>query len=323
LCEGGREEERAEGEAGGEEVADDAFAFGDEVGVFAPVLAGTELGVGKVAVVGQERVVGGVDADGHGRTIPWRPPMRVLFWNILHGGGPERLPEILLTVLGARPDVVALCEFRATRGGQLRAGLADHGLEHQVVSHGRGRTNGMLVASRGRLEALSVPSAFAGRELDVRLEGVEGVDGLHLTAVHVADEASPTLRASHWNRLIELARSRRQGRHLLIGDLNTARGVDAGGRGAESQRLGLLATLGYRDAWQAFHEGERGVTWEGPWSEGRRIDAAHASEGLLIDVAAAEHLDAARARGHSDHSALLVEIHGNSGLPAGAERKNP
>lgn len=181
----------------------------------------------------------------------------------------------------------------------------------------------MLVASRGRLEALPVPSAFAGRELDVRLEGAEGVDGLQLTAVHVADEASPTLLASHWNRLIELARERRQGRHLLIGDLNTARGVDAGGRGAESQRLGLLATLGYRDAWRAFHEGERGVTWEGPWGEGRRIDAAHASEGLLIDVAAAAHLDAARVQGHSDHSALLVEIRGNSGLPAGAERKNP
>lgn len=300
-------------------MADDAFALGDEVGVFAPVFAGAELGIGEVAVVGQTRVVGGVEADEHGRTIPWRRAMRVLFWNILHGGGPGRLPEILLTVLGARPDVVALCEFRVGRGSQLRAGLADHGLEHQLVSHGRGRSNGMLVASRTPLEALEVPPAFAGRELDVRLGGA---GGLGLTAVHVADEASPTLRASHWNRLIDLARERRGGRHLLIGDLNTARKEDADRQLAGAQRLGLLATLGYRDAWRAMHEGVRGATWEGPWGEGRRIDAAHASEGLFGEVTSAEHLDTAREAGHSDHSALLVEINGNSGPCAGAERKN-
>jgi exonuclease III len=253
--------------------------------------------------------------------------MRVLFWNILHGGGPERLPEILLTIVGATPDVVSLCEFRAARGSQLRAGLADHGLEHQVVSHGRGRSNGMLVASRTPLEALPVPAAFAGRELDLRLAGELAGDragdrGLYLTAVHVADEASPTLRASHWNRLIELARERKDGRHLLIGDLNTARGEDAGRRLTGVQRLGLLSTLGYRDAWRALHEGVRGPTWEGPWGEGRRIDAAHASEGLFRDVASAEHLDEPREAGHSDHSAMVVEIRGDSGVRAGVERKN-
>ncbi len=246
--------------------------------------------------------------------------MRVLFWNILHGGGPERLPEILLTIVGAGADVVALCEFRTARGGQLRAALADHGLEHQATSHGPGRANGMLVASREAFERLETPAAFAGRELDLRLDGF---GGLLLTAVHVADDASPTLRASHWNRLVDLARERRGGRHLLIGDLNTARGEDAERRLPGVQRLGMLATLGYRDLWRAWHGGERASTWEGPRGEGRRIDAAHASEGLSDAIASAEHVDAPRESGHSDHSAVVVEILDETGGRPGAERKNP
>ena len=246
--------------------------------------------------------------------------MRVLFWNILHGGGPERLPEILLAILGAGADLVALCEFRAARGSQLRAALADHGLEHQATSHGPGRANGMLVASRLVFERLETPPAFAGRELDVRLDACGGV---LVTAVHVADDASPTLRASHWNRLVDLARERRSGRHLLIGDLNTARAEDAQRRLTGVQRLGLLATLGYRDLWRARHEGERASTWEGPLGEGRRIDAAHASEGLFEAIASAEHVDAPRESGHSDHSAVVVDILDGTGDRTGAERKNP
>ena len=69
--------------------------------------------------------------------------------------------------------------------------------------------------------------------------------------------------------------------------------------------------------------GERASTWEGPRGEGRRIDAAHASEGLSDAIASAEHVDAPRESGHSDHSAVVVEILDETGGRPGAERKNP
>jgi hypothetical protein len=60
--------------------------------------------------------------------------MRILAWNILHGGSGRRLPEIVLALLGHRPDVVVLSEFRARLGGQIRGILADHGLSHQAAT---------------------------------------------------------------------------------------------------------------------------------------------------------------------------------------------
>jgi exonuclease III len=231
--------------------------------------------------------------------------MRVLFWNILHGGGPTRLPEILLTLLESKPDVVALCEFRAVRGGQFRAVLADHGLSHQATSHRSGRSNGMFVASKHPFTLQETPETLHGRELDLKL----GEHGPWLTAVHVADDAHPTLKTLHWNRLVELARARRHEEHLIIGDLNTARGSDTTERLLCGERLGLLATLGYRDAWRDTHaKDQRGDTWISPWGEGRRIDAAYTSAALWERVVEASHHEGALAAGHSDHALLTVSF---------------
>jgi exonuclease III len=233
--------------------------------------------------------------------------MRILFWNILHGGGASRLPEVLLSILEKKADVVALCEFRAVRGGQLRAVLADHGLEHQAVSHRAGRANGMLVASRVAMRVLETPPEYHSREIDVEFEAC----GLHMTALHVADDAHPTLKTGHWNRLISLARERRDGKpHLILGDLNTARREDTGDELLCSQRLGMLATFGYEDLWQAENAGIRAATWVSPWGEGRRIDAAWGNAALRPHVAIAAHDDVARELRHSDHAALIVELTG-------------
>jgi exonuclease III len=243
--------------------------------------------------------------------------MRILFWNILHGGGPTRTPEIILTLLEQRADVIALCEFRIARGSQIRAALADHGYVHQRCSHRKGRSNGMLVASRATLvpAAVELPAIdtsplahdFAGREIDVRIES----SGLHLTALHIADDASLSLKAAHWNRVIALARARRDVPYLILGDLNTARREETGSPLACAQRLGVLASLGYRDLWrESCRPGEQSPTWTAPWGEGRRIDAAwlsapvargsclHLSPGLTTQTG----------QRSSDHAALVVDL---------------
>jgi exonuclease III len=247
--------------------------------------------------------------------------MRIIFWNILHGGGPARTPEIILALLEHAADVVALCEFRITRGSQIRAALADHGYIHQCTSHRPGRTNGMFLASRRPCEQVerlvstesvdavrsctaSLQPDFAGRELDVCIEGI------FLTALHIADDAAPTLKAAHWNRTIELARLRRERNHLIIGDLNTARNTDTRSPLACSQRLGVLTSLGFRDLWTTSPIAERGdcSTWRAPWGEGRRIDAAWASASLA--AARCEHVpcDTQDQTRTSDHCALLVDL---------------
>src|ERR1043166_5834879 len=79
--------------------------------------------------------------------------MRILTWNILHGGGPARLPEIILSLVRHKPDLLVLTEFRAPRGSQIRAVLADHGLSPQLAPpDDRNNSNATLTAARHALE---------------------------------------------------------------------------------------------------------------------------------------------------------------------------
>lgn len=106
----------------------------------------------------------------------------------------------------------------------------------------------MFLASRLPFKHVA-STAHAGREIDIEHAGG------YLTAVHIPDDAAQTRKAEHWNRLTSLARERRDSQHLLIGDLNTTRGLDAprSPRFASTshcaQRLGQLCSLGYKDLW--------------------------------------------------------------------------
>ncbi|MBX3382904.1 MAG: endonuclease/exonuclease/phosphatase family protein [Phycisphaeraceae bacterium] len=231
--------------------------------------------------------------------------MLLVYWNILHGGGPARLPEIALHLASLGADVVILGEFRAARGGQLRAVLADLGLEHQVSQHAPGRANGLLLASRWALEPH--PTLHAGRLIDAHLPG----QGLWVTGVHLSDDAHRTQKAAQWLALIELARLRRAVPHVIIGDFNTARpGQDSGGvRFACAQRLGVLASLGYTDAWRhAQGEGAHEATWRGTHGQGARIDAAHVSPPLLSRVRGAWHGGTHDGAPLSDHALVALRL---------------
>ena len=242
--------------------------------------------------------------------------MNIFAWNILHGGGAVRIPEIILAILDQRADVVVLSEFRAVRGGQLRAVLADHGLSYQVVSHKTGRANGVFVASRLPMqiqparerapEGAELAPDLAGRQVDVWLPDA----ATHLTAVHIADDSHPTLKATQWADLMVLAKARKGDRHLIIGDFNTARyGVDCITPLRCRQRLGGLATMGFVDLCtprDAAGRARSDPTWVAPWGEGRRIDAAWASAPLAADVREAGYVRDVRERGLSDHAGVMV-----------------
>ena len=241
--------------------------------------------------------------------------MVFLSWNILHGGGPERIPEIALFLVRHAPDVVVLSEFRAARGGQIRGVLADHGLIHQAASHGPDRANGVLIAAREPIRPTGVQGRPDGRFLDA----YRPESDLHITGVHVPDDSDPGGKAFHWQRLVGLGHERLGQHAVIIGDLNTGRrGQDAAsGCFACEALMGTLASLGWVDAWRHLNPGVREATWVAPWGEGRRIDAAWLSPSLAERLESATHLHEAREKRVSDHSALLVRL-----SPEGAADQN-
>lgn len=238
--------------------------------------------------------------------------MRLVVWNILHGGGPRRIPEIAMALLEQAPDLVTLCEFRTTRGGQLRAVLADHGLGHQLVSDVPATRNGVLIASRWPLAPGDPAPAGVrpGRWLATAVNAP--ASAFDLLSVHVPDDSDPSAKAAQWQALVRWARTRNHAPAVIAGDFNTGRHrVDeSGATFGCTEHLGTLVTLGFADAWRSrnpptFGTGE--ITWKSSVSGGFRIDAAFLSPPLMGRLTGVKHAHGPRETGVSDHSLLVVD----------------
>jgi len=239
--------------------------------------------------------------------------MKILTWNILHGGG-QRLPWIALELLDAGADVVCLTEFRpGLRGGQLRGVLADHGYAHQHATDPGPRRNGILVAARTRVRT--------PREHSPKLVTVDLPDrGLALTVAHLPDARRGDARAearksAAWHAVLAEAGARRDANHAVVGDFNTGRARldEAGDTFTCTPLMGRLRTMGYRDAWAdtpvCRASRHRAFSWVSHAGAGFRLDHAWCSRALFSRVRTAEYLHAPRLRGLSDHAAMVVELH--------------
>ena len=250
-----------------------------------------------------------------------RAMLRLLHWNILHGGGARRMPEILLNLLEHKPDLILLSEYRTTIGGQIRGILADQGLAHQQTSLPARHKNGLLWASRFPLSLSQQPAPTAhglsSRWLDVLVEGHD----LQLTGVHIPDDSKPTARATCWQAMVASAGFNREKSHIFVGDFNTGRhGLDEEGRTFTcTSQLGAVCTLGYADAYRVFAPERREWTWHAPArsnvkpantarSGGFRLDSALVSKPLLPRLTRADYLHSVRETGVSDHSAMIIEL---------------
>lgn len=245
--------------------------------------------------------------------------LRVVFWNILHGGGAARTAPIGLSLVQHRPDVAVLCEFRPTRGSQLRAVLADHALEHQTLDR-RAGLNTILIASRSPLELGPEPDSpsWIGRWVEVTL-----VDsGVRVLGVHVPDDSRPDEKTRCWSDLVDWAKRNAGMPAVIVGDLNTARlGPDSKGLATGNQvMLAKLSTSGFTDAFRLLHPDAKDRSWESWTGESARIDAAIVSRSLAARVVGAEYDHGVRERKESDHSMLVLDLKGLA--PAGGRGKN-
>lgn len=234
--------------------------------------------------------------------------VRFLTWNILHGGGPRRTPEIALRLVGHRPDIVVLCEFRRTFGGQIAAVLADHGLVHHASTGPGPGTNGVLIASRWPIEPRERPGGdvFQRRWLEVVIPALD----LTMIGVHVPDDSNPDDKARCWRGLVDRGRELKDNRAVVMGDFNTGRpfedepGATLGCVGL----MGALCTLGFADAWRERWPEGREYTWFSRTGAGFRVDHAFVSRALRDRVSTARFSHEERTERASDHSALIVDL---------------
>jgi exonuclease III len=239
--------------------------------------------------------------------------LKVMAWNILHGGGAARMPLIALSLVEHDADVIVLTEFRTHVGGQIRSVLADHGWVHQRCTDPGKNKNGVLLASRLPLEdpAEAAPSVFsagicARRWLEAFIPSVE----VGIAGIHVPCEGRDSTRAAFLRGVIEVARRRSERSFMLVGDFNLGRHYldEEGASFANTPMLGMLATLGYIDAWRHRRPQGREYSWFSHEGAGFRIDHALLSPGMAGALVNAWYSHDERDAGISDHSALLVTV---------------
>ena len=245
-------------------------------------------------------------------------------------------------MVGHRPDVVVITEFRPTLGGQVLSVLADRGLVHVEQAGTAGaesRGNRTVVVSRfpmvsGEADASPpMPACLSRRVLVRRLLlwsedrgtvsgsvsakdlGVSSPDGLLLTAAHLPDDWTPSNALAGWAWLASHAIRMRDERHVVVGDLNGSRdpGQVGGSPRHVAHAMGRLWTAGYRDAFlerdpQKAADSGPETTWKSHWGHELRLDHAILSASLVPSLRGASYSHSPRLEGVSDHSAIVVEL---------------
>ena len=234
--------------------------------------------------------------------------MKILSWNILHGGG-KRAPKILDIIAKEDPDIVTLQEFRHGSSKQiLLDGLKQIGLDEQYVPDtNSARDNSVIIASKYSFQANIFP-----RDSELPARAIRAffpdLAELNLIAAHLPQKQK---QPPYLHALIDLEDFFLEENSVIIGDLNT--GIpfeDSETKSFEHTFLfQQLLRDGWVDAWRSRNKDKREFTWiSTKQKNGFRYDHALVSPELNQQITSIQYNHEVRLNGISDHSLLIVEF---------------
>lgn len=237
---------------------------------------------------------------------------RIVFWNIMHGGG-SRADGIAEQILDWKPDIVAFAEFRGTRPSRsIAKKLFDAGYVHQqsTVNSSEPAWNALCLASRFELSRVCLEGA-PEPNLCWLLAKARGQQNLHIGVILVPFD-SPWY--DYLDSLVKIAQDWQLGPGVIIGDTNCAlTGLDEDTEYSadfKERFVTPLARHGWRDMFRAFYLQDNAPTWYSSSGNGFRLDHAYVSTELQPYVRSCVH-DWGRAwegKKLSDHAAILLDL---------------
>lgn len=240
--------------------------------------------------------------------------MKILIWNIMHGGG-RRADKIVERIGQGSPDIVILTEFRGTPPSrELASGIEELGLRHQLITASKNQParNALLLASWWPLMRIHWrrPPVPEERRL---LAHIRAPTPITIAVVHVPNRVSG-IKYPFLDALCDLARRWRGGGALMAGDFNTGRiGEDESVKCFNRREDGFMTTMseaGWADAYRSVHGPKRAYTWRAPGGGGSfRLDHAfinRSARNRLLDA----RIDwpPGNPKLPSDHAALWITL---------------
>ena len=236
--------------------------------------------------------------------------MRILSWNILHGGG-SRIGEILSVIESYHADIVTLQEYRHGKNHPyFLTALAQMGYQSVIAPATKNaRENSVLLASKFELTGEGFPQGSGApyRALQAEILTGEGTR-INLVCVHFPHKKAqiPLFEALHQLPVDWLSE-----KSILIGDFNCGIPfVDSETKSFYATHLfQQLLSVGWIDSWRSRHVDAREFTWFSTQrSNGFRYDHALLSSELDQSVASVGYDHDVRMKKISDHSLMVLDL---------------
>lgn len=237
--------------------------------------------------------------------------MRILTWNIRHGGSAKGYSDIVRSCHAHDPDIIVLTEYRLGKGAELKKSIGDS-WPHIITPMAAPSENTILIASRRAIhetKECSYPPVARHRWLEV----VDERTGSRLLGVHIPGANDKWDKKDFWAKVVGYAKLMKSTSCMIIGDFNTGLAIDAEGAPfACPEYIEMLCDLGWIDAWRSKNGDKREFSWYSRKRDGSgngfRLDYVFLSPVLAAALIGAKHSQAEREQGISDHSILIVDL---------------
>lgn len=233
---------------------------------------------------------------------------KIVSWNIRHGAGSRaRRHKVIEQLLQFDADVLVVTEFRLGPSGDallLAMKGAGYHLSHPPIEPG---VNTVLIASRTPIvEAKSL----APEGLSVRHLWLVDLGWTRLCAVYM-----PLNKAKfpYWEALLN---ADRKAVDLVIGDFNTGDNALDRSEGADkftaAHYFSTFSSGPWIDVWRHRYPETRDYSWFSNRQNGFRLDHIFATAEINNRVVGCQYVHEPRLVGHSDHSAIVMELEDNT-----------
>lgn len=233
--------------------------------------------------------------------------MKILSWNIQHGGG-SRVQSILKEIKIVDSDIVILTEFRNSRNGNIiKNELFKYGYHNQHINLDLSENlNSVAVFSKIKFTKKSVPEEISKGVIKVCINNID------IYAMYFPQKTEKDL----FFRYIIKSILDKKNNNLFIGDFNTGKNnLDKDDSGANfycAKRLSEIEGLNHIDCWRYFNHDKREYTWysqrKGVNHNGFRVDHAFISLNKIDTLQNCSYKHSVRTERISDHSILLLEL---------------
>lgn len=236
--------------------------------------------------------------------------MKIITWNIQHGGG-KRISSILKVLeLNSGCDVFILTEFRTNGNGhKIQDTLNSLGFRYSVYQETDSNKNKVFIASKIEFSSNYFPQLMEHEHRIIEVLFKETSIGVGKLKIYGCYFPQKDEKKHLFELLIHKIRTT-ECDVMVLGDLNTGKHKidELGETFYQSDYMDDFEDFRMTDAFRHLHGDKREFSWFSSYGNGFRIDHIFVSSGLKKHIKDCYYTHSHREDKFSDHSMMTLEL---------------